>query len=56
MESLTTAGKANQLQHRTAALLRSPAALMVPAGVRELIADLVHLVRELADQLPTPKA
>lgn len=55
MESLTLAGKANQLEHRTAAILRSPAALMVPAAVRELIADLVHVVRQLADQT-APKA
>lgn len=55
MGSNTTADKAEQLQDRTAAILRSPAALMVPTTVRELIADLVHVVRELADQLP-PKA
>lgn len=49
-----TVKRAQALEARVSSLLKSPAALMLPAPVREVIRDLAALVRTLAEHQGNP--
>jgi hypothetical protein len=49
---VTLAARADALGTDCAALMRSPAGLVLPGAARALIVDLVRLVRELAATVP----